>query len=355
MRDMIKKVLIFVFVFLGVGGSCLAAEKPSDLGQVYEGVVQDVVEEKVDKGYQKLEVVLEENGKEKTVEVEVGSIDSANRVRYEEGDEVVVLKSSDGKKEIYQINGYVRRFSLFWLFLVFAVLVIVISRMQGVFSLLSMVFSFLVIFKFILPKILVGWDPVLTAIVGAMMIIPVTFYLSHGFNPKTTTAIIGTVISLIMVGVLAKWFVGFANLTGYNEEIGFLQVGGFELVNSQGLFLAGIIIGVLGVLDDITVSQAAFVYQLKRTKIGGNFKELYSRAMSVGRDHIASMVNTLVLVYTGASLPLLLLFILNPDLNQILNYELVAEEVVRTLVGSIGLVLAVPITTFLATVVSFED
>ena len=153
---------------------------------------------------------------------------------------------------------------------------------------------------------------------------------------------------------MANIFVEAAKLTGFaSEEAGFLQVAKQGAMNMKGLLLAGIIIGVLGVLDDITISQSAIVFQLKEANEKLKFNELYKRAMNVGQDHISSMVNTLVLVYTGAALPLLLLFIDNPHpFSEIVNYEIIADEIVRTLVGSIGLILAVPITTVIASLVA---
>jgi len=189
-----------------------------------------------------------------------------------------------------------------------------------------------------------------TATLGSLLIIPLTFYLSHGFNKKTTVAVFGTLISLVLTGLLAKYFVGWARLTGFaSEEAGFLQVMRPGLVSMKGLVLAGIIIGVLGVLDDITIAQAAVVEQLRQTDPNLAPEDLFWRAMRVGQDHIASMVNTLVLVYAGAALPLLLLFVdTSSPFREIINHEAIAEEIIRTLVGSIGLIAAVPITTFLA-------
>jgi len=185
---------------------------------------------------------------------------------------------------------------------------------------------------------------------GSLIIIPVSFFLSHGINRKTLSAIAGTLIALTITGLLSYVFVEKAKLTGFaSEEAGFLQNIMQGSVNIKGLLLAGIIIGVLGVLDDITISQSAIVFQLKEANSNFGFTQLYRRAMKVGQDHISSMVNTLVLVYTGAALPLLLLFIHNPHpFSEIINYELIADEIVQTLVGSIGLILAVPITTAIA-------
>jgi len=204
---------------------------------------------------------------------------------------------------------------------------------------------------------LAGGNPIQIAIIGSLFIIPLTFYLSHGFNKKTTVAIIGTLIALVITGILANVFVEISKLTGFaSENAAFLQVARGGTVNIRGLLLAGIIIGVLGVLDDITVSQSAVIFQLKKANPKLKQFDLYKKAMDVGQDHISSMVNTLILVYTGAAMPLLLLFINNPHpFSEVINYEIVADEIVRTLVGSIGLILAVPITTIIASVAVEKD
>ncbi|MFH1896371.1 MAG: YibE/F family protein [bacterium] len=309
--------------------------------------------------YQKLELLVTKGSlKDEKITVENGSLPIVNLQKYQKGDKVVVSYSAgvEGNSFFY-ITDYVRRGTLLWLFIIFVVLVAVVAGWRGMASLVGMGASFLVIFKFILPKILAGSDPIQIAIVGSLAIIPVTFYLSHGFNKKTTVAVAGTVISLIITGILAGVFVEKARLTGFaSEEAGFLQAAKQGTVNMRGLLLAGIIIGVLGVLDDITVSQSAVVTQLKKANPKLGFGKLYRQAMNVGQDHISSMVNTLVLVYTGAALPLFLLFVNNPHpFSEVVSYEMVADEIVRTLVGSIGLVLAVPITTLIAVLVAETD
>jgi uncharacterized membrane protein len=325
-------------------------ETPPPAEEFFEGRVESILEE--DENYQKLEILVTSGSRQNekmTVEVG-GEFQKVGQVKYQVGDEVVV--SSLG-----YITDFVRRRPLVWLFAIFIVLVILIARFWGITSLLGMGISFLVIFKIILPQILAGHDPVVVAILGSLLIIPVTFYFSHGFNKKTTTAIGGTLISLIVAGILSKIFVELTHLTGYaSDEAAFLQMMGSNVVNIKGLLLAGIIIGVLGVLDDITIAQASVVEQLRQANPSLPPGELFDRALKVGQDHIASMVNTLVLVYAGASLPLLLLFVNNPHpLAEIVNYEIVTEEIVRTLVGSIALILAVPITTFLASLHSTAD
>ena len=302
--------------------------------------------------YQQLEIQITKGSqKGKIVNLESGDAYQGSNTLYKAGNEVVIAYAEDSTGgETYLITDYVRRTPLLVLFLIFVVVTVIIGKWKGISSILGMGISFLVILKFILPSIYSGSDPVTIAILGSLAIIPVTFFLSHGFNRKTLVAIVGTLISLVATGILATLFVEATKLTGFaSEEAGFLNVFKEGTINIKGLLLAGIIIGVLGVLDDITISQSAIVQELKIANPQLNSKELYKKAMSVGKDHIASMVNTLILVYTGAALPLLLLFVDNPrPFSELINYEIIADEIVRTLVGSIGLVLAVPITTFIA-------
>jgi uncharacterized membrane protein len=305
---------------------------------------------------QKLELLVTKGSLAgETLTIETGDLGVPNAPTYQVGDQVMVSFTQDNAGgKLFYISDYVRRDALIGLLVIFLVLTLIIARKRGVFSVLGMVISFAVIFMFVLPRILSGDNPVLIAILGSMVVLPATFFLSHGVNKKTLVAISGTLIALVITGLLAITFVQAAKLTGFStEEAGFLSFESDQAINMQGLLLAGIIIGVLGVLDDITVSQSAIVFELKSANPKLGIGELYRRAMGVGQDHIASMVNTLVLVYTGASLPLLLLFVNNPrPISEIFNYELIADEVVRTLVGSIGLILAVPITTLIATLVA---
>lgn len=301
--------------------------------------------------YQKLELrITSENSKGKIVVIENGKLPQVKVQEFKVGDKLIITKTKNEKGDgIYLISDYVRRESLYFLFAIFIGLVIIIGKRKGILSLLGMVISFFIIFAFILPQISQGNNPVFITIIASFIIIPFTFYLSHGLNAKTTAAIIGTLIALIITGILANIFVEGAKLTGFtSEEAGFLETMRRGVFNMKALLLSGIIIGVLGILDDITVSQAAIVYQLKSVSPKLAIHELYSRAMEVGKDHIASMVNTLILVYTGAAMPLLLLFTNNQSsFSQVINFEVIAEEIVRTLVASIGLILAVPITTFI--------
>jgi len=283
------------------------------------------------------------------VEITTGLYDDVDP--FEAGNKVMVMFSKDFTgQEIFYITDYNRINPLIFLFVIFSILVILISKRWGATSIIGLFYSFVIIFMFILPKLAEGGNPVIIAIAGAFMIAPITFYLSHGLNRKTTVALISTAIALVITGILAAVSVEITKLTGFgSEEALFLQYAKGGLINIKNLLLAGIIIGTLGILDDVTVNQAAIVFQLKKANRNLDPTEIFHMAMEIGHDHIASMVNTLVLVYTGAALPLLLLFIDNPvSTFEVVNSEIIAEEIVRTLVGSIGLILAVPITTLLA-------
>jgi len=347
-RLMKRICLILLAIFLFLPSQALAQE------EILEGKVVNILEEKQQEGqsYQKIEILVTKGSlKDEKIVVESGYLPTVSQPDYKVNDWVLINYTQDAEgNELFYITDFIRRDSLLLLFFLFVITVTFIGQWRGISSLFGLLISFLVIFKFILPQINAAWDPILTAIIGSLAIIPLTFYLSHGFNQKTTIAIGGTLIALIITGFLAKFFVELARLSGYaSEEAAFLQVAKQGNFNIKGLLLAGIIIGALGVLDDITVSQAAIVQQLKETNPKISPQDLFARAMKVGHDHIASMVNTLVLVYTGAALPLLLLFINNPlPFGQVINNEIIAEEIIRTLVASIGLISAVPITSLLA-------
>ena len=184
----------------------------------------------------------------------------------------------------------------------------------------------------------------------------VVLYLTHGLTARTSTAVLGTMVSLTLIGVLGALWAGFAKLTGLDDDTSAL-VGLLDRpIDTRGLLLAGVVIGALGVLDDVTVTQTSAVWELRAANPAMSRLELYNAALRIGRDHVASAVNTLVMAYAGAALPLLLYSsIAGVGLGNILSSQVIAQEVVRTLVGSIGLVAAVPITTFLAATVAAAE
>jgi uncharacterized membrane protein len=253
----------------------------------------------------------------------------------------------------YTFADFERRTPMIWLALAFCACVLLLGRLRGALSLVGLALSLAIVLVFIVPAIAEGEAPLAVAVVGALAVMLVTIPLAHGTGPKTTAAILGTTLSLALVAGLAAGFTELANLTGLSsEEVVVLQLNQVD-ISVQGLLLAGMVIGALGVLDDVTVSQASTVMAIRNANPTLRARALFSRALAVGRDHVSATVNTLVLAYVGASLPVLLLFS-SSDLptGEVANGELVAKEIVATLVGSIGLIAAVPITTLLATVLA---
>ncbi len=277
--------------------------------------------------------------------------------RYTKGEGVVLAYAPNAPKELrYSVTDVDRGIPLAVLAGAFALAVVLVGRMRGVMALVALVISFGVLTLFILPAVLRGHDPLLVAVVGGSAIMLLALYLCHGLNARTSVAVLGTLCSLGLIGALGSVFIDWGRLTGNtSDETGLIHTlyPGIEI---KGLLLAGVIIGSLGVLDDVTVTQVAAVWELKDADPTAGWRKLYGAGMRIGRDHIASVVNTLVMAYAGAALPLLLLFsIARSGVLRVADSELVAEEIVRTLVGSIGLVASVPVTTALAALVVSAD
>ncbi len=297
--------------------------------------------------------VVPSKGSDKGTAIQLSLAEGPGTPTVKEGDRVVLGFTPDATRgNQYYLADFQRRGPMLLLALVFVLAVVVLGRGRGARALLALAFTLAVLVWFLIPAVLEGESPVAVAIVAASAIILVNLYLSHGNNLHTTTAVVGTLASLALIGVLAVVFVGATHLTGMGtEEASFLQAASAR-VNLQGLLLGGIIIGSLGVLDDVTVTQASAVWELHLANPTMGPGELYRAALRIGRDHVASTVNTLVLAYAGASLPLLILLVqANRRVSDVLTGEVVAGEIVRTLVGSVGLVASVPITTALAAAV----
>jgi uncharacterized membrane protein len=271
------------------------------------------------------------------------------------GDLVDVEGVTVGDEPQYYLRDFRRLSTLSWLVVLFVLAVLAVGRWQGLRSLVGLGLSLVIVVRFVVPAILAGSDPPLVAMVGAMAIMIVTLYLSHGFNAMTTSAVVGTAGALAATIALALAVIDRGHITGFGTEEAVLArfaVAGLDL---RGLVLAGLIIATLGVLDDVTISQASTVFALHETDPRLTWRALFARAMKVGRDHIASVVNTLFLAYTGASLALLVLFSTGGlPVAQILNSEVFAAEIFATVVGSLGLIAAVPLTTALAAVVAIQ-
>lgn len=278
--------------------------------------------------------------------------------RFAAGDEVVLSYNGGdvANPASFQIVDFQRGTPLLLLAGLFALAVIVLGRWRGLAALVALGLSFLVLALFVLPSILAGESPLLVAIAGAGAIMFVALYLTHGLSARTSVAVLGTLVSLVLIGVLSAIFSAAASLTGLDDStsqlIGSLGHG----IDARGLLLAGVVIGALGVLDDVTVTQTSAVWELRRANPALGWRELYGAGLRIGRDHVGSAVNTLVMAYAGAALPVLLYTSLSGvGLGSILGAEEIAQEIVRTLAGSVGIVAAVPVTTVLAALIASRE
>ena len=292
---------------------------------------------------------LDEGPDEGALITQTGGDNATGRLAVGDGVVVAADRGAPSLAERYQITDSQRGTSLLVLAVLFALAVVALGRWRGLLALLGLAISAVILVAWLVPALLEGRPALPTATVGAGAVMLTVLLLAHGPSVRTATAIVGTAASLLLTLVLATTFVEVSSLTGLtSEEATFVQAlfGGLDL---RGLLLAGIVIGALGILDDVTVTQVSTVYELRAADPTMATRALYRAGLRVGRDHVASLVNTLLLAYAGASLPLLVIFTTSSEgLVGTLTNGVVAEEVVRTLVGSIGLVAAVPLTTALA-------
>jgi uncharacterized membrane protein len=334
------------------------AVDPDTVIETLDGRVRRILsEETIEAGsetYTVQQVEVEITSGERTGEIivtESGSSFAASATpRVRRGMRVLVGHTSGRMGERFFIADFYRRSAVFWLIALFCGITVVIGRWTGVRSLLGLAFSVFVLVQFILPRILSGQNPVPISIVGAVLIGLPSLYLVYGLRRKTHAAALGMTAGLLVTWALAALWNRWAHLTGFGSDEGtFLTIATGGQIDLSGVMLAGIVIGTLGVLDDISVGQASAVCELQAANPSLSRAELFRHGMAVGRDHIASMVNTLVLAYAGASLPLFLLIVLYQEpLLPTLNREIFVAEIVRTLVGSLGLMLAVPLTSLIA-------
>ncbi len=267
------------------------------------------------------------------------------------GDLIIIGKSTIAGEAQYYISDMYRLDALWIVFGIFLLVTLLLTKFHGFRAFVGLLISFFVIGWYIVPHIIQGGNPLLISLIGTSIIAATSLYIAHGFQARTSLALLGTLLSISIALGISYFFVTFTHLFGMgSEEAFYLQFAPGAIINLRGLLLGGIIIGVLGILDDITTAQTAVVEQIYHANPELSGRELYHRASLVGREHILSLVNTLVLAYTGASLPLILLFkIYERPAWVTLNSEIIMEEVIRMLIGSITLIIAVPITTFIAT------
>lgn len=364
---MLKKIIIFailLFIPLLVSAQTLKnSAPPSD--QIFKAEVIKILEERTverEDGSKALQQNLLLRGLEKewkNKEVThrgISDIDMASANAYKVGDTVIVseVKNVDGTNDYFVID-FVRSNYLYWLAFIFAFIIVIIGKMKGVKSLISLVISFFIIIKFIIPKIISGSNPLLIGVIGSLLILAVIIYITDGWNKKSHISVVSVFFSLLATFILSWIFTHLTRLTGMGEEEVVYLVGANNgTIDFRGLLLTGILIGTVGVLDDVIISQVELVNQIRIANPNLTNKQVYKSAFEVGNTHLGAIVNTLFLTYAGASLPLLLLFYLSPSgstsFSQVINNEMIATEIVRTLVGSIGVALSIPISTFLATI-----
>lgn len=364
---MMKKILIFVFLFFlplglqaqeNIGGNAKTET-------IFKARVLDILEE-VEKTTENNEKVFQQNIKLVGLDGEfkdkefvfygIGDIEVIGSRFYSVGDRVLVtaMFNPADNSFSYYITDYVRSGGLIFISILFLFLLILIGRWKGLRSIFSLLLTFLVIIFFMVPKIMAGFDPVVISLIGSIFIILFVIYLTEGINLKSHLAAVSTFISLILVIAISSLFIFLTKLSGaFSEDVFVLINVGQQTINLKGMLLAGMIVGALGVLDDVIISQIVSVEQIILANPQQNWREVFKKAYKIGISHISSMTNTLFLAYAGASLPLLILFV-SPDspfsnLEQILNNEAISTEIVRALSGSLGIILSVPIATFIAT------
>ncbi|OIP77501.1 MAG: hypothetical protein AUK16_01730 [Parcubacteria group bacterium CG2_30_44_11] len=261
-----------------------------------------------------------------------------NRVETINGDEYIILMDVDRRPELVILG------------LLAVGLITFFAGRQGVYALFSLALSVGAILFLLVPALLAGWDPALTSLLVAGIVLALVLYITHGFKARTTIAFLGTWGAVMVTCGVAYVSVRAMHLSGMSSDAAtFLNFATHGSLDFSGLLLGSIIIGILGILDDVSITQASVVQELKAANHSLNALELYKRAIRVGRDHIGSLVNTLALAYVGVSLPLVLFFArADSSLTLTLNQEIVSVEIVRIIIGSIGLVLAVPLTTAIA-------
>ncbi len=276
-----------------------------------------------------------------------GAVEAGDKIRYLNLDGVI-----QGGSAPYIFMDFVRTVPMMWLAVLYAVVVVAVARWRGLRAMIGLIGALVVLAQFILPGLVEGKPPLLLALVGSVVIMFGVLYFAHGFSARTSTALLGTLFGLSITALLAAWATESIYLFGVGDENAYALVNSSGDVSIAGIIMCGLIISGLGVLNDVTITQSSAVWELYELAPNTSARRLFSGAMRIGRDHIASTVYTIAFAYAGAALPLLILVSLydRTVVENLTSGEL-SEEVVRTLVGSIGLVLAIPATTLIAVLV----
>lgn len=345
---------VFFFILVVLPQFSLAQEIHNDFQGTWRGEVIEIIEEEnrlipgteTEHLYQTISVEVlsgPEKGETITIENDYLELDKGDKFYFNHYKYI-------NEEEVYAVTTIDRREALLFFVLLFVAAVVVLGGWQGVRSLTALVGSFIAIFYVLLPGLLAGWNPLLISFVVASVILAAAIFFTHGLNRESAVAYFGTMFAVFLTGILAIIAVYMCDLSGFvSDESVYLNFNTAGTLDFTGLLLGAIIIGVLGVLDDIAVTQAAVVSELYNSNANLSRREVYRRALRVGKEHVGALVNTLVLAYTGVSLPLLLYFSQSTiSFWSLINSEVFATEIIRTVVGSIGLIMTVPIVTGLA-------
>ena len=345
-----KKIIPLFFLILFLPFSLIFAQEELS----YEGVVKEVKEipcsEVFNEGYICFEYIVtipKLNTEERTAPL----FSETETSKFKEGDEVYITSVTDESgNEAWSITGYVRGSSMLTLLIIFSVIAILVGKRQGLGSLISLGLTLFILYAWAIPKILAGADIMVIGIMTVIYTLVIIMYVSHGFNRKSTVAVISTMIGILIVGIFAKIFTSLTHVDGSGSEEAFLLLSQTDgAIDLSGVFFISILIGAMGVLDDVVMSQVSSIQELYIANRELSTFQLYSKAMNIGRDHISSMVNTLFIAYAGSSFALVMLLTYNSGgIGNILKTDVIAEEVVRTLTSSIGILLIVPISSIIA-------
>lgn len=352
-------ILTSFFLFLSFPQTTFAQQQPpspqNPKQEFYKGQITKILKQGEQNiagnktPYQILQIkILDGNNQGKTITAKYGLGTTITPSQKLKPNDTIILQYSQNN---YTIYDQYRLTNILYASIAFFILVCLIAGWKGFGSILGLTLSLAVIMLYMLPQILSGANPLQTSIIASFIILFLTTYLAHGISKQTTVALISTFISLLLTVLISSFLIESTQLTGINDETADLLFGPTSHINLSGLLLAGIIIGTLGALNDITTTQSATIFSLAKQNPKLPFKKLFTTGFYVGREHIISMVNTLVLAYAGSALTILLFFILNPQKIPywvILNNETISDEIIRTLAGSMGLILVVPIVTLLA-------
>ncbi|MFP4514506.1 MAG: YibE/F family protein [Parcubacteria group bacterium] len=365
MKKITKKIILVIFVFITLLPLSSKAQVNNQVSEesIFKAEVVEILDEELlefnnesSQLQQNLKLLgLEGEYENETIVFEgIGDLEVLSAQTYEVGDKVLMAHSqaANGQDFYYIVEPY-RTASIWYLLALFVAILLIVGRWKGFRSLIVLSFTFFIIISYIIPKILAGANPLMVTILGSLLILLVIIYVTEGIKVKSHLAVASIFFSLVITIFISWLFVNLAQLTGAaSEDILFLFNIEGATINLKGLLLAGIIIGALGVLDDAVISQISTAKEIASSNLSYRFKEIFVKTYRVGVSHIASMTNTLFLAYAGVSLPLLILFISGESpfnsIEHIINTELIATEIIRTLSGTIGLIFSVPVATFLA-------